>query len=408
MRCLASPPKHEVVVANATTSHVTWRAVRLSYLPIGSKLMRIDYIGGAYIPSREANSMHVMRMCQAMARLGHDVTLHVRRGGPPVLDDYLHYGVERSFRIVKHERPQIRVYGALVNAGHVAAYFKAHKLPDLFYAREIYGLAFMARSGVPFVFESHWKPKHFVQAALESRLFRRANFRRVVFISEALERIYRELFPWLKPEQMVVAHDAADPVEMPSSSGSPHDRLQIGYVGGFLPGYGLELLLELARAVPDMDFHVVGGKEDAIAHWRRRAYPIGNLTFHGFVAPRELTERYAGFDVLLAPYQSTTAHIRWISPMKLFEYMAHGKPIICSDFPVLREILEHDVDALFVAPTVVAQWRSALERMRDPNLRQRLGAQAHRKLEAQFTWRHRAERVLSGLDGRQRASSTPG
>ena len=60
---------------------------------------------------------------------------------------------------------------------------------------------------------------------------------------------------------------------------------------------------------------------------------------------------------LIAPYQPVvTLHggvgdnSQWVCPLKLFDYMAAGKPIICSDHPVIRETVEHERDALICAP----------------------------------------------------------
>lgn len=368
--------------------------------------MRIAYIGGSYVPSREANSMHQMRMAHAFARLGHNVTLHVRPGKPVVPDDHAHYGVAPNFEIVKHARPQIRVYGAIVNALRVDQWFRGHPLPDLVYGRETYAISLIARTGVPFIYESHWKPKTVAHRALETTLFQRPNFRGVVLISEALRSIYEEAFPSLAPDRILVAHDAADPVpDLPDAHGS--QRLQVAYVGGFLPGYGIDVVVQLARVMPDVAFHVVGGKELELQAWRERTRAIENLTLHGFVAPAQLARLYARFDVMLAPYQPDTAHIRWISPMKLFEYMAHDKAIVCSDFPVMREILENEVDALLVPPTDVDAWRRAIERLRGSGQRRALSTRARAKLESHFTWERRAERVLM-LAGESARGVIPG
>ena len=234
-----------------------------------------------------------------------------------------------------------------------------------------------------------------MQLELESWLFRRPGFQRVVLISEALRQIYRRRFPWLRDEQMLVAHDASTPKPHVGSPRS-NERLQIGYVGGFLRGYGLELVAELARRQPKFDFHVIGGAPELVDDWRTRTRDLRHLTWHGFVRPSTLPDVYAGLDVVVAPYQRTTAHIDWISPMKLFEYMAYGKAIVCSDFPVMREILRHEVDGLLIAPDDVDGWVGALERLVDPPLRGRLGDAARARLEREFTWKARAERVLAG------------
>lgn len=359
--------------------------------------MKIAYLSGAYIPSREANSVHVMRMCNAFATLGHTVTLHARRGHFELSSDFDHYGVPESFSISKHERPQVRAYGALANAYSVSRYYDTHPLPDIFYARELYALSALAHRGVPFVFESHWRPKHLLQKELERRLFRQPGFAAVVLISSALQTIYRALFPFLATEKIIVAHDGADPVVRPSSVESPASRLQVAYVGSLMPGRGIELVLALARSLPEMDFHIVGGTEADLVHWRTEARSHLNLRIHGFVAPNALSNIYPTFDIMLAPYQRGTLSVGWMSPMKLFEYMAHGKAIVSSDFPVVREILEHGVNAILVPAEDHADWKRALLRLRDASLRQPLGENARQKLEMHFTWQERAQSILAAL-----------
>jgi glycosyltransferase involved in cell wall biosynthesis len=221
----------------------------------------------------------------------------------------------------------------------------------------------------------------------------------LVVISDALRRIYRETFPWFPEDRIIVAHDAANVPEVAESvaHSDRRERIQVGYVGGFLPGYGLDVIAALARARPQEDFHIVGGREDALASWRRRTAEISNLKWHGFVAPSRLARLYAGFDVMLAPFQSTTAHIDWISPMKLFEYMAHGKAIVCSDFPVMREILTDGQDALLVPASDLTAWSNALDRMLNPTLRATLAENGRRKLLASHTWGVRAKQVIDQL-----------
>jgi len=361
--------------------------------------MDIAYLSGSYIPGRGADSVHVMRMCDAMAGLGHNVTLHARHGTEPATDDFAFYGTKHHFRIIKHARPQVRAVGALAYGALVAAHLARNRRPDLLYAREIYGLRFALPLGVPIVFESHWKPKHLVQRRTEASFFRAPHFRRLVLISGALRNIYAEEFRSLDEARMLVAHDAADIPEPRSApqARTPGAPLRVGYVGGFLPGYGLELIESLARSRPNMDFHVVGGQEAAVAAWRARTRDVANLTLHGFIAPAHLRDQYADFDVVLAPFQGTTAHIRWISPMKLFEYMSFGKAIICSDFPVMREIISQDQDGLLVPPNNLWSWQRALDELQDPAKRKRLGDAAFTKLSEHHTWNSRARAVLAGV-----------
>ncbi len=362
--------------------------------------MRIAYISGAYVPSRGANSMHAMRMCQAIARQGHEATLHVRPGDFDTQDDFQFYGVAPCFRIVKTSRPQVRVWGALVNAWRTRKLINSGPRPDLIYAREFWALYLLLGCGVPFIFESHWKPKSRIHRLVEAAILRHENCRRIVLISDALRKVYSEEFPWLSPERVLISHDGADPATgsvVPRPISIREGALQVGYVGSFWPGYGIAFIEDLASEVPEADFHIIGGEIEEVDSRGSRGLDAANLRYHGFVAPAVLPEYFAALDVALAPYQANTPHIRWISPMKLFEYMAHGKAIICSDFPVIREIIRNDEEGLLVPAADLDAWVCAIHELADPARRQRIGQKARARLEREFTWDHRARRVLEGV-----------
>jgi len=374
-------------------------------------VMRLYYLSPSEIPSRTANSVHVMKMCRAFAGNGNDVTLYAKEGDFKVADDYSHYSVKRSFDIVKCKRPRARkLKGDLLYAAEVARRIRMGPLPDLFYARHIYSLAAVARFGVPMIHEAHNPPVNHLQRVVERWVYARRNFLRLVVISDALRREYQRIFPWLPTEKLMVAHDCADDAGL-SSESALHDRwpgregsLQVGYVGHLYRGKGVELINVLASRMDEVDFHLVGGMESDIKLWRRCCIHR-NVHFHGYVAQNLLPQYYRMFDVVLAPYQKKILSVggkkdiaRWMSPLKIFEYMAHGKAIVCSNSKVLKEILEHGVDAILVPPEDVGAWVDALELLKDDiGLRGLLGDAARRKLIARYTWENRARAVLGDL-----------
>ena len=112
----------------------------------------------------------------------------------------------------------------------------------------------------------------------------------------------------------------------------------------------------------------------------------------------------AACDVLLMPYQRRVAASSggdialYLSPMKLFEYLACGRPIISSDLPVLQEVLNPQ-NAILVAPEDQNAWEKALRELKtSPGLGERLGGQA-RCDAARYTWEIRARRIFAGLEG---------
>ncbi len=376
--------------------------------------LSIAYFSGSKIPSRAANSVHVMSMCAALARTGHEVVLAAIEGDEAVAgDDFETYGVAPRFRIVKHAMSSRGVLARLGYARAAPTLLRRVIEPNLVYGRHLLSLSVASRWGVPVVFETHQAPSR-LERLVERRLFRRRNFARLVVISEALADEYRRCHPGLAAQRILVAPDAAD---LPDSTDDDEavsirreGRLQVGYVGHLYPGKGVEMVAALARNMPDVDFHVVGGTEADLARWRARVNGNGgngsNLVFHGHV-PAGRTEAYRrAVDVLLAPYKAVVhaagcrAEIgRWMSPLKIFEYMGSGRAMIVSDLPVLREIVTDGVTALLARPDDVDAWVGAVERLRDPTLRQELAGRARARLVARHTGARRAADVLAGLEG---------
>jgi glycosyltransferase involved in cell wall biosynthesis len=130
-----------------------------------------------------------------------------------------------------------------------------------------------------------------------------------------------------------------------------------------------------------------------------------NLILHGYHPPSQLGEFFERFDVCVAPYQRTVAvsgggdTSAYISPLKIFEYMAWAKPILSSDLPVLREVLVDGYNAVLLPPDEVGAWATALRRlMISPEECRRLGSPARAEFVRRYTWRERARQVLAGVE----------
>ncbi|GAB6058147.1 hypothetical protein JCM31598_12640 [Desulfonatronum parangueonense] len=151
-----------------------------------------------------------------------------------------------------------------------------------------------------------------------------------------------------------------------------------------------------------VDFHIVGGDETDIVYWSGQT-DFSNLFFHGFVKHSEVHRYRNNCHVLLAPYQAKNVTMAggkgdssaYMNPIKIIEYLSAQKPIIASDLPVLREILEHERNALLCPPDDVHAWLRCLERLRDePDLGKRLAEAAYYDFISKYTWTKRAQTVL--------------
>ncbi|WP_255349318.1 glycosyltransferase family 4 protein [Thioalkalivibrio sp. ALJ7] len=311
---------------------------------------------------------------------------------------------------VKHEVPIHRLWKPGIRGGGLVYRFFLKRLlstspADFVYGRSLQGCRIAAELGKPTAFEAHkpeWELGERSRVDFE-RLLAGTGFRAVVCISEALERRLLEAFPGLDG-RTIVAHDGAPALEKPESAGR-NEEFVVGYFGSLHKGKGVETLLEVAPRCSWATFRIVGGDPSTIQAWREEHVIPANVHFLGHHAHRELPTMMAECDVLVAPYlEKVSVHggggdvARWMSPLKLFEYMAMLRPIVAADLPVLREVLRDGDNALLAGPGKVDEWVRALELLRDDGeLARRLGEQARSDYEARHTWDARAGHILSEL-----------
>lgn len=365
----------------------------------------------------EASSVNVMKTCDALSRAGHEVTLFARRNGTDDVASVLRrYGVSAAMRLVlvgppgpprdlwirkedgfdRNVRYPLAVYRAL---GQLPP-------PDLLYGRHLHSmmLASLQMPHVPMVFELHQVRSKRLGRWAERWLFQRPAFIGAAAISEVLIADYRCLYADLRGLDLFLVRNGAEGPRgevRPAPLGGRPGARRIGYAGSLFQGKGMETVAELAARLPELDFHVVGGTASDIANWRKRTAGVANLIYHGFVDNAQVPACLAALDVLLAPPRIQTSPMtgrdfgRWESPLKIFQYMAAGKPIIASDIPIVREILQHGVTALLAAAEDIEAWIAALRQLEDPALAQRLGTAARTDLAQRFTWAAKAQRIIN-------------
>ena len=371
--------------------------------------MKIFYFCGATLPSDSAQSVHVMKMCGALAGAAKDsaVTLFAKAGGSKSDEGiFSYYGVNQNFSLVLSYNPGVRWTGGFLRLAAHGWAMRERGRPDLAYGRDAMAMEWIVPPDVPVVFEAHQMPKSFLQKRALKNLIKRKNFK-IVSISEGLKNDFLKAYPKFSINRIFVAPDGADlyktapaPKPLPGRAGA----LKVGYTGSLHEGKGMEVIATVAKEAGKYDFHVVGGTIEQVENWNKRKLS-DNVFMHGHVPHGELPAWLAACDILIAPYRAkakikTGVDIsRWVSPMKLFEYMAAGKPIICSDLPVIREILQDGKNALLVQPSDLKGWLAALERLaQDESLRKNLAATAFADLVQKYTWDQRARNVLKFVE----------
>jgi glycosyltransferase involved in cell wall biosynthesis len=363
--------------------------------------MRIVCISSSQVPSDTANSIQVMKVCQAFVQIGNEVTLLVPGDQQSAIGNQQlieHYGLQVPFPIqwLSVQARRLFPWGAVWRARRLGA--------DLLYVWPLQSAALGLLAGMPSMLELHDFPSGRF-GPLWLRLFLVLPGRkRLLPITAALSRLLG-----LPANRTVIAPDGVDLERYVSLPDPTSARRELGLpaaptvlcTGHLYEGRGADLFLALAKKFPQASFVWVGVRSADVKTWAARAtaQALANVTFTGFVPNKRIPLYQSAADVLLMPYQQTVATSSGgntaliCSPMKMFEYMAAGRAILTSDLPVLHEVLD-DTTAVFCPSDNVEAWGSALGRLlSDEKQRQILGQRARRLVE-QYSWVERSRRVL--------------
>ncbi len=369
--------------------------------------MKILYISKSIIPSRTANSIHVMKMCQALSDNGHNVVLlapDVKKKYEKEIDNiYEYYGVRKNFEIKKLWHPD-NIAGALLYTLAIFFYLTVNKKFNLVYGRFLHGCYIAALLKKKVIFETHeiiFKKKNH-KLVVFKKLIKNKYFKKLIVISQALKNIYLDN-RCLNESMIQVAHDGSDEVINFNSKiellGSK-DQLKVGYVGHLYKGRGIDTIIKCAREINDMTFHIVGGLNKDIEYWKNyiKSLNLSNIFFYGFVSPKETLKYRNAFDIVLAPYEKRVSveglgdTSKFMSPLKIIEYMSHKKPIIVSDLPVIREVL-NEKNSILVECEDINLWINSIKKLKNKKIRESIGNQALIDF-SNYSWKNRALLVI--------------
>jgi glycosyltransferase involved in cell wall biosynthesis len=189
--------------------------------------------------------------------------------------------------------------------------------------------------------------------------------------------------------------------------GNKYTKLAV-YAGALYPFKGIDLILEIAPQLPMVKFVLAGGPEDQQLHYRRivQERPLGNVELVGFLAQQDLAHLLQGADVLLHPHLLGPAST-FTSPLKLFDYIAAGTPIVASRIPSLTGWPFDELVDVWCKPNHPPALATGLRDLLNRQGRPPAGFTRDAKVLQQFSWEARIEAILEHVEPRYRPYRQP-
>jgi glycosyltransferase involved in cell wall biosynthesis len=375
-----------------------------------------------WLPTRQANGIQTVRMCEAFASLGLQVSLYYLPQ-PRIHEDIRKYydirgpiDLKRFPRAVLPLRKHFKLnhkWSAIPSFVH--AFFwcgfavqLASREDALFYfVREPMLAWWLGVRNLPTVLEIH---HDYSVGGIENPFIRpacqRHSIKSVVAVTEHMRNDLIGLFG-VPHEKTLTLPNGVDLRRFSNVCTRDVARQRLGlapgaqvivYTGQFYKEKGVDVLVRAAALLKNVTVVIVGGHGAEKDGLRQLKQEIGadNVTLLDYVAPTEVALYLNAANVLVLPHSAkVTKSAKYTCPLKLFEYMAAGAPIVASDLPSIREVVRHGENAWLVKPDDPHALAQGLHSILDHHdVAQRLAHQATKDVR-NYTWERRASEILS-------------
>jgi glycosyltransferase involved in cell wall biosynthesis len=381
--------------------------------------LKIAYIMSRRFPSRETDTQQVIRTVDALASLGVKIDLLIPREyqsllrGTAAAEQHIRdfYATSHPFgiRFLLGNPPGTWELHRLSH-GLIAAFRAAIGSYDLVYTRSLLALGASLLLGKKVIFETYRLLNR--EAPWMANLLRYfsswPNFLGVFVHSRMARNSLEEA--GLPRQKLAVVYNGYAPSEMEPYLTRADARAilkfdpeqpVVCYTGHLRKNKGLESIIETARLTPEIRYILVGGTPDdrQILEARLTSETLRNVDCLGWYPSSELHRFLYAADILIIPPSARplTVYGRTVLPMKIFTYLAAGRPIVGPKLPDLEEIFQDGKQARLVEPDNPQATAEALRQiLRSPELAEAM-SQACLTIRPQFTWQERAKNIVTQI-----------
>ena len=288
-------------------------------------------------------------------------------------------------------------------------YFPIHILPytKIVHTRDWNFVKAAIKHGIPAIYEHH----HHEQKQFEPEVVHNPLFQIAVTVADPIRESMIQY--GMPPEKVIKLHNGFNQVFLerhPEAAKAWREQLLVEqrqhlivYAGALRKFKGIDLLIEVAKTMPQVQFAFAGGNESEVQHYQQLAQEqqTPNVKFLGHLPQNQLASLLQAADILAHPHCSGQAAIT-TSPLKLFDYLASGTPIVATEIPPLMEFKSSSAIAGWCEPDNPTQLAQCLQQVLATYPRKIEGYTDNLAFVQQFSWENRISKILSYVEDSKR------
>jgi len=381
---------------------------------------KIVYVTNARLPTEKAHGLATVKIAEAFADLGYQTEMIIPARWRKPEDIFKYYGLRHNFKINK--LPTLDLLGnpvskllekpffwlQLFSFSIIAAIYCFFKYSTWRRSRQVPQVVFFSHDHAPLWFLSFFSENifydihHFPEDKFWYHRVLKKSFGlavqtkwKVGALAENFGIDPKKIVYWPNGTNTRQFKIQKSKFKIREELGLPQDKKIVVYTGQLFDWKGIDTLISTAAELPDADFYIAGGSKEEIKQLMKAqgAEALLNIYFLGQRPHAEIPLWLRAADVLILPNTAKQkVSLYYTSPMKMFEYMASGTPIVASRIPSITEILNDQNAFLAEADNSKSFAEGIRYILKNYNEAQRLGLQAQKDAR-KYTWAERAKRI---------------
>ena len=352
--------------------------------------LEIYYISELNIPNKSAYSIHVMKMCEAFAKLGFETNLFTIKS-KKIHKAYKEYNIKYKFKIISVFNKSKELNFLLRIIFSIKILSNNLRGKSLIISRSIVFALVASILKKNIILELHHEitgmSKLFYLLLKYLRLIKNLKF---IFLHNELKKLYN-----ISSKNSIVLDDASN-IDNFNQSVTKKFRNTCVYVGSFFEGKGVEQIFRLAKKNPSVFFHIYGEKK-----YLKYKNNIKNVKIFDYVSYSKIPKVLSRYSVALMPYQKKVkgrASIcleKYMSPLKMFDYMSAKLIILASDLTVYKHILKNNFNCKLIKVNDDSKWSKVIYSvLKNNNKNTYLKKNAYQTVK-KYTWDKRCQKIIS-------------